>query len=326
MEAFVTEQFTDAVLHDLLGRFGMSPEDCTPLRGFENLVFKVIHKGQPAIFRVTHGSHRSGPEIEGELDFMIRVTRDGLTTPAIIPSENGLLLESTGDSVDDFHAVLFEKAPGRTTSKEDWGPELYRKWGKAIGLMHRSAQNYSPLDRIRRDQWDDDDIVVNAAKYLPEGHEVHLRLLEEVLERMHSWPTTPDVYGLIHADLHRNNFFYHNGEIIAFDFDDTAYAWFVYDIAVILFSNADHVSGELTGDEYAAEFLPPFLEGYRTEFDLPVAELDRIQDLVRFREILLVVVLHKKLGPDRFDDHALGLLERLNARILGGTHAFNLSN
>ncbi len=324
MEAFVIAQFTDEVLHDLLQRFGISPSDCTPLRGFENLVFNVVHEGKSAIFRVTHGSHRSRPEIEGELDFMIHVAKNGLLTPAIIPSRKGLLVESTGTSPNDFHAVLFAKAPGQPSTKADWGPDFYRKWGKAIGLMHRSAQSYVAPAHMQRDSWDDDDIVVNAAHYLPEGHEIHLRLLEEVLERMNSWSTTPDVYGLIHADLHRNNFFWYKGEITAFDFDDTAYCWFVYDIAVILFSSAFYRREDLSYNEFAAAFLPPFMEGYRTEYDLPVAELDRIEDLVRFREILLVVVLHKKLGPDRFDESALKLLEHINPRILSEKHAFDL--
>lgn len=325
MESYISREFTEEIKSELLGRYGILPHDCALLGGFENFVFNVKHNGKNSILRITHGSHQTAAALEGELDFILHLKNHGLTTPGIIPSQNELLVESTGTSQNDFHAVLFEKSPGRLPEEDDLGPDLIREWGRVTGQMHRLAQSYSPASGRRRANWNEDDLVVRAAEYLPSGHEVQLKALAEVMDRMRSWPTTSDVFGLVHTDLHRYNFFWFENKVIPFDFDDAAYNWYVYDIAVVLFSSADTMRRGLSFDEYAAEFLPLFLEGYQKEFDLPMTELDRIQDLIRFREILLVAVLHKKLGPDRFDARALELMNSINERILNGTHAFELA-
>ena len=89
----------------------------------------------------------------------------------------------------------------------------------------------------------------------------------------------------------------HEGQLIAFDFDDSNFHWLANDIAIPLLYSATRFKGEMSNDEYAKTFLTPFLEGYRTQYDLPASEFDRIPELIRFREILLVIVLHKKFGP-----------------------------
>lgn len=324
MESHVIRQFTDEIMHDLAARFGINPANCKSLGGFENFVYEVVYKEKSAILRVTHGSHRNSSQIRAELDFTLHLRKDGLTTPAPFASENGLLVESTGDKKHDFHAVLFEKALGKQPEQAQFGPDLYWNWGRTMAMMHRSAQSYQANSSDRRDNWDEDDVLCQVAEYLPAGHDSHLRQMEEIMQRMQSWPTTPDVFGLIHADLHHHNFFWHAGQIIPFDFDDAAYNWFVYDIMVALFSSADFMLNEHSYQKHAEAFLPPFLQGYRSLHDLPREELDRIPDLLRLREILLVAVLHKKLGPDRFDARAMVMLDRNNARIQNEINAFDL--
>ncbi len=144
MEAFVTRQFTEAIKHELLNRYGIEPHDCVLLGGFENFVFNVKHSGVNSILRITHGSHQNALAIEGELDFILHLKKNGMTTPGVIPSRKGLLVESTGKSENDFHAVLFEKSPGRLPEDGDLGPDLIQEWGRIIGEMHRLSQSYFP--------------------------------------------------------------------------------------------------------------------------------------------------------------------------------------
>jgi len=44
-------------------------------------------------------------------------------------------------------------------------------------------------------------------------------------------PKDSSVYGLIQYDFHCENFNVHNGEIIVYDFDDSYYFFFIYDLA-----------------------------------------------------------------------------------------------
>ena len=322
MEIEVTRQFTDEVKRELLGHWGLSLEDASFLGGFENFVFEVRYGEGSAIFRVSHGSHRSADAIQAELALMEHVRGFGVRTPGSLAGIGGALVASTGHAEHDFHAVLFEKAPGRSPTAADFGPELCRAWGNATGAMHRSVASMPAMPA--RPAWYEDDLVVNASKYMPESYTEQRKQLRELMERMHTWPTTPDVFGLIHSDLHHNNFFLHEGQVIAFDFDDSNHHWLVNDIAIPLLYSATRFKGELTNDEYAEAFLTPFLEGYRTQYDLPASEFDRIPELIRFREILLVIVLHKKFGPDRFEQIDHDLLAKVNHRIENDIPVFNL--
>ena len=322
MEIEVTHQFTDEVKRELLGHWGLSLEDASFIGGFENFVFEVKYGDGSAIFRVSHGSHRNADAIRDELAFMQHVRGFGVRTPDAILTAGGALLASTGHSENDFHAVLFEKAPGRPPTAADFGPKLCRAWGKATGAMHRSIASMPAMPA--RPAWYEDDLVVKAFHYLPESMTEHRRQFTALTERMHAWPTTPDIYGLIHSDLHNNNFFLHEGQLTAFDFDDANYHWLANDIAIPLLYSATRLKGDLSNDEYAETFLRWFLEGYRTEYDLPASEFDRIPDLIRFRELILVVVLYKKFGPGRFEESLLDLLNKVNHRIENDIPVFNL--
>ncbi len=44
----------------------------------------------------------------------------------------------------------------------------------------------------------------------------------------------PDTFGLIHADLHQENYLFHGGMARAIDFDDCGWGFYLYDLAVTL--------------------------------------------------------------------------------------------
>jgi len=67
--------------------------------------------------------------------------------------------------------------------------------------------------------------------------------------------TGPDVYGLIHADLHQENYLFHRGHVRAIDFDDCGLGHFVYDLAATL--------SELRGRPDYAVLRAGLLRGYR---------------------------------------------------------------
>ena len=61
---------------------------------------------------------------------------------------------------------------------------------------------------------------------------------------------------MIHQDAHAGNFFVNDkGQITLFDFDDSLYGHFVYDLAMVLFY-------AVTNREDAEEFVPLFWEAF----------------------------------------------------------------
>ena len=56
---------------------------------------------------------------------------------------------------------------------------------------------------------------------------------DQLLAELHTLPQDADSYGLIHFDFNDGNFTvdYDNGDITVFDFDDSCYFWFMFDLA-----------------------------------------------------------------------------------------------
>jgi Ser/Thr protein kinase RdoA (MazF antagonist) len=79
------------------------------------------------------------------------------------------------------------------------------------------------------------------------------------------------VFGLIHADLHQENYLFHHGEVRAIDFDDCGYGHFLYDIAVAL-GEVGHRQDEpalrtaLLADYRSIRLLPEAHERYLDSF------------------------------------------------------------
>ena len=110
--------------------------------------------------------------------------------------------------------------------------EYYQNWGRILGQMHRLAKTYQPVsETIRRPEWDKWEYYAGFpyGEQLPVIHKKYDQLIAE----LHALPKEVDSYGLIHNDFNDGNFTvdYDNGDITVFDFDDSCYFWFMYDLA-----------------------------------------------------------------------------------------------
>ena len=53
-------------------------------------------------------------------------------------------------------------------------------------------------------------------------------------DRLAALPTDPEHFGMIHADLHPGNLVVDDERLSVIDFDDAAFGWYLYDLAVAL--------------------------------------------------------------------------------------------
>ena len=87
------------------------------------------------------------------------------------------------------------------------------------------------------------------------------------------------MFGLIHADLHQDNFMFDRGNVRAIDFDDCGWGHFVADLGTTL--------SELRERPDHAALREGLLRGYRSVHGLP-AEHERYLDAFHAHRVLLL--------------------------------------
>ena len=122
----------------------------------------------------------------------------------------------------------------------------------------------------------------------------------------------PATYGVIHADLHPGNLLADGDTLTVIDFDDAAFGWHIYDIAVAL-------SHYETRGRISPRSGEAFLRGYRARREL--AE-DVLALLPMFLLIRNLAVIGWLLQRPEIDPGAR--LDELRAEAKAGCEAFEL--
>lgn len=299
MEKHVHSIFNEDILSEAARRYEMDPDSLFKVGGFENYVYRYTFRGKEYILRLTHSSHRSGGQVQAELDFVAFLAANDAAVSMPVRSKENYLVEKIEIEPDNYFLVTaFTKAPGRHVKKEDLTESLFREWGKSIGKIHRLTKSYVPNTVARRPSWHDDKVFSNAREYIPVGNELVVQKLEQLVQNLKVLPHDRDSYGLIHTDIHTGNFFIDDDRITIFDFDDSAYQYFISDIAIALFYSLMSLDALEERIAFADSFLTHFLAGYREENQLSDYWIQQIPNFLKLREMELYVVVYRSLDMD----------------------------
>ena len=270
--------YSDAIRTEALRRFAFTPASLESLpEASHSYVYDCKRDGAPYILKITHAMHRQPHNILGELEFINFLADGGVTAPRAVPSVHGNLVETIAADDGEFIVVGYEKAEGALVDWRAWTPQMFEEWGALIGRMHALTKRYEPSDdSTRRRFWHEDadwKMDIEVYREYPEFREKARRTRDWLL----ALPTDRDSFGLIHSDLHQWNFFYHEGTILPFDFDNTHYDWFISDFTTVIINVVNcqqhhYKRGEydywtagmpMTDAEFLDYFFAPFIEGYR---------------------------------------------------------------
>jgi amicoumacin kinase len=268
-----------------------------PIGEEENFVYRV---GEHRILRLTHSSHRTANLVRGDMDWIRHLSDHGVSVCRPVLSRRGDLVEviPTGDTY--FVAALFPRARGALADRSDpavWNEHLFRRWGQVTGRMHAATRSYQPSDpAIRLQTWEEEDLFVNADRYLRPDDHLGRATLQDRLAWLQSLPRDPGSFGLIHTDIHQWNFFVHESEITVFDFDDCTYSWFVEDLAMPLYYTLLGIPRENQEEReaFTRRFFHSCMEGYRKEYHLDDFWLSQIPGFLRPRDLVLYIFCYKK--------------------------------
>ena len=104
--------------------------------------------------------------------------------------------------------------------------------------------------------------------------------MEVVRERLASYGTAGDRFGLVHADLRLANLLVEGDTVTVIDFDDCGLSWFMYDFGTAV-SFIEH-------DPRLPEWQAAWLRGYRSVTALAAEHEEMLPTFVMLRRLLLV--------------------------------------
>ena len=273
--------------------------------GCANLVYHYENQGQPRILRLSFRPDRPVALIQAELHFIEYLAAGGVRVSRPQPSKNGNLLEVIPTSVTDFIAVAFTKGTGMRLPDNEYRyrqgvsiNEYFQNWGQVLGQMHRLVKAYQPMsESIKRPEWFQLEDY-NRFPYPESLPSIRIKY-DQIITELHTLPKDIDSYGLIHYDFNDGNFTvdYSNGDITVFDFDDSCYFWFLYDIACAWEGGVGWTMFQPLSarKDFMARYLEEVMTGYTRENALGDEWLERLplflqsiqmQELIHYAQYL----------------------------------------
>lgn len=298
MDARIRDYFNDKVLGEAAACFGVSIQQLNPLRGFENFIYEFEQDGKAYILRITHNSRRTKEMVEAEMHWIEYLHRGGVNCSLPLKSIHGNLVELICEGEHRFVACAFDKVPGCRITEALDTRQLRYNYGKQVGRMHQLTKDYQP-GALRRIEWYEDELIREFKHIVPAEQSTVLARMQENTRQILAMEPNRENYGLIHFDVHAGNFFVHHDDIYIFDFDDSQYAFFAADIAIVMFYFASNCPPNLNRDDFITDFYRDFMQGYVSENYLPELELAKIPIFLKQRELILyAAILHAYQGRE----------------------------
>lgn len=245
--------FTPAA-REALKAFPIEPEALELVSLAENVTYRVVDRrdGTAYALRLHRPWYHTHDELVSErhwiralADAGIAVqmpmrTRDGQEYAVVaIPGTGekrfaGLARWTTGRVLAQ---VLRETTDGRIAEQH------FARLGSVTATLHDQAAGWRPPAGFTRNRLDAEGFMGDAPHWGPfwdhKGlSDAERRLVLEVRSRLHAalarLGREPAVYSMIHADMHPGNVLVDGDGLTIIDFDDAAWGWHGYDIAVAL--------------------------------------------------------------------------------------------
>jgi len=255
------------------------------ISGSTNQIYSFQKAGKWYILRFSQRPAEHVRQTQAEMDWLYYLANSGVSVSLPLPADNGAFVLSTQYRGKPYVISAFETLPGKNWDKNNpdlWNTEVFYRWGKAMGDMHRLTKDYSPAEGGEaRTAFTGRDTIRDSFQTCPSVK----KILEELQAEMMALPKDRDSYGLIHFDMHPWNFLIDGDCINVFDFDDSLYGWFALDIGVALYHGLWWGRKNDAGHDFTEEIIRHFLRGYLSANSLSVFWISKIPMFMRYRQI-----------------------------------------
>ncbi len=233
----------------------------TPLKQVYNKTFRTTaQSGEQYVLRICHPRRTSVEAVRSELLWLTALRREaGLNVPEPVLNREAQYVTVIAD-VDmprPYLCALFHWTNGRFLYQTLTPSHLFQvgelmarlhhhatHWEQPAGFTRRRVDNLNPLHQEQDDHFDEtvaaQVIQTVATVSTPQAGTVVATVIQKTWAVLQALGEGPDTFGLIHADLHQNNYLFQNGRAGVIDFDDCGYGHWLYDLAVTLYCLRNH--------------------------------------------------------------------------------------
>ena len=234
----------------------------------KNATFLLRTKGHRYLLRITRPGYKDPDVVQSELVWLDAIAKDtDISVPKPVANKKGDLFTVTSiDGVPEPRiCVLFGWVKGRFCRQADLTEPHLEKVGRLMGRLHCHAEEFVPPSDFTRIRWDYEGLLgggtggnLKLARALldHERQEILDQATNITRSTIEQLGETSSVFGLIHADLHQDNYVFLKGEARAIDFDDCGWGHYLLDIGASL--------GPLVSQSHFFSLRAAFLHGYRS--------------------------------------------------------------
>ena len=266
-------------------RYPIDVARLTLLANLENTTFRIddregdryvlrIHRVTGSPFHPVHPPH----EIRSELQWLLALDADlesgakadhdiRIPVPVATPSGELVTVVEAPPPMAPRPCVLLRWVPGRFFDAGLTAAHL-RRVGRFIAHLHLHARSYVPPAGFVRPVVGD--VSGDVPEYLTTtvadlcgaaAAQVVAEAVDRIEAAIQELGKKPEAFGLVHADLHQENFLFRRGVVAAIDFDDCGWGHYASDFAVTL--------SELRSRNDLEALQDALLSGYADVADLP---------------------------------------------------------
>jgi Ser/Thr protein kinase RdoA (MazF antagonist) len=287
VKKLLSPEFVQKTLNTYNGKWSKN------LCGANGLFFEFRSEETNYILRLTEEKHRSETDILAEINWIDHLKKSGLNVCHVILDKNKALMNQWVIDGVSFYAVAFKKANGMRVTFNNYPNGFEKNWGRTLARMHKAAENYTPV-KVLRSEWNSDVLLEFVKSQIsdPDHKLIHqMTIANSYLKKL---PKNHLNFGLIHSDLTPGNFMVlDNLEICIYDFDDSQYAYFMYDVNVILFMTLFHQSYQKNTFSIF-HFYKNFITGYTEIRNIDQQILEALPHFLIFFNGLVYVSLQKR--------------------------------
>ena len=259
-----------------LDKWALSVADISLASQSENIVYRLTTtQGAKYALRVHRPGYHTFAELVSEHEWTNALIDTGFPLPNAIPTIDGELYVPVNVDGGVRFVGLVEWLDGNSLqalTEENENLELLyaslEQAGELMAKLHNHSRQWQPSESFSRHKFDIDGFFGGApfwGRYWDSSfvdkaqQQLLLKSQKQLIQTLGRLGNTPEVFGMIHADLHHGNLFLSTdkqskNKMYLIDFDDAGFGWYLYDIAVALH--------EYQGREDFSKLSAALLQGY----------------------------------------------------------------